>query len=228
MDGRSPARRRIDSAPNENDWILGTVADLPPSTGEAVDASFDRHSEILGFLSDAFGPYPFSASGGLVDDPEGLGFALENQTRPIYAREFFSNPGDGDSVVVHELAHQWFGDSLAVARWQHIWLNEGFATYAEWLWSEDQGLGTAQEIFDFLYEAIPPDDPFWQIVVGDPGAATSLPTSSSRWPSRCPDSSWTRCSRPGCSRRAVLTSAPAPVPGPSVRHPRPCRPLLGH
>ena len=72
-------------------------------------------------------------------------------------------------MVVHELAHQWYGDSLAVARWQHIWLNEGFATYAEWLWSEREGLGTAQEIFDFFYGAIPPDDPFWSLVIGDPG-----------------------------------------------------------
>ena len=66
----------------------------------------------------------------------GLGFALENQTRPVYSQGFFDDPGCGDTVVVHELAHQWYGDSLAVARWQHIWLNEGFATYAEWLWSD--------------------------------------------------------------------------------------------
>ena len=70
---------------------------------------------------------------------------------------------------MHELAHQWYGDSLAVARWQHIWLNEGFATYAEWLWSEHEGLGTAQEIFDFFYDGIPADDPFWALPIGDPG-----------------------------------------------------------
>ena len=62
----------------------------------------------------------------------------------------------GDSVVVHELAHQWFGDSLALAGWQHIWLNEGFATYAEWLWRERKGLGTAQEIFDVVHYSRPP------------------------------------------------------------------------
>ena len=44
-----------------------------------------------------------------------------------------------DSVVVHELAHQWVGDSLALSLWKHIWLNEGFATYTEWLWSERPG-----------------------------------------------------------------------------------------
>ena len=76
---------------------------------------------------------------------------------------------NGDGVVVHELAHQWYGDSVRVKRWQHIWLNEGFATYAEWLWSEHEGLGTAQEIADFFYDVIPEDDPFWQLTIGDPG-----------------------------------------------------------
>ena len=71
-------------------------------------------------------------------------------------------------MVVHELTHQWTGDSLAVALWQHIWLNEGFATYAEWLWSEHEGLGTAQEIFDSL-AGIPADDSFWALTIGDPG-----------------------------------------------------------
>lgn len=72
--------------------------------------------------------------------------------------------------MVHELAHQWFGDSLTLARWQHVWLNEGFATYAEWLWSEHEQFGTAQEIFDSWYST-PADDPFWTLRIGDPGAA---------------------------------------------------------
>ena len=70
---------------------------------------------------------------------------------------------------MHELAHQWFGDDLRLGLWQDIWLNEGFATYAEWLWSEREGLGTAQEIFDFYMSVIPADDPFWTVVIGDPG-----------------------------------------------------------
>jgi len=130
--------------------------------------AFARQPEIIDFLSDNFGEYPFSAAGGIVDDAPGLGFALENQTRPIYSSGFFDNPVNGDSVVVHELAHQWVGDSLALERWQHIWLNEGFATYAEWLWSDREGLGTAQEIFDF-FAGIPADDPFWALTIGDPG-----------------------------------------------------------
>ncbi len=156
------------SKPNGNDWTVGTSKDGPPPLGKAVQASFGRQSEIIDFLSDAFGPYPFSAAGGIVDDLRGLGFALENQTRPIYAKDFFYDQLNGDFVVVHELAHQWYGNSLAVAKWKHIWLNEGFATYAEWMWSEREELGTAQESFDFFY-GIPAEEPFWALMIGDPG-----------------------------------------------------------
>ncbi len=69
---------------------------------------------------------------------------------------------------MHELAHQWTGDYLAVAAWQHIWLNEGFASYTEWLWSEHEGDATAQEIFDAV-TSIPADDDFWSLTIGDPG-----------------------------------------------------------
>jgi Peptidase family M1 domain/Peptidase M1 N-terminal domain len=169
MDGWTVPGAPPGTAPNENDWIVGTAADAPPPLGETVDASLARQGEIIDFLEGFFGPYPFSAAGAIVDDVRGLGFALENQTRPIYAVDFFTDQVSGDAVVVHELAHQWYGDSLTVAQWRHIWLNEGFATYAEWLWSEQEGFGTAQEIFDDLYNNIPADDPFWTVVVGDPG-----------------------------------------------------------
>ncbi|HYH91788.1 MAG TPA: M1 family aminopeptidase [Candidatus Saccharimonadales bacterium] len=169
FDGWTVPGAPADSPGNENDWIVGTVDDIPPPEGEVAAGSFARQPEIIAFLAEQFGPYPFGEAGGVVDDPEGLGFALETQTRPIYARDFFDSAESGDAVVVHELAHQWYGDSLTIGRWQDIWLNEGFATYAEWLWSEDQGLGTAQEIFDFWATVFPPEDEFWQLTIGDPG-----------------------------------------------------------
>jgi aminopeptidase N len=142
---------------------------LPKSTYDIAAGSFAREPEILRFLSERFGPYPFKTSGGIVDNSNEFGFALENQTRPIYAPGFFRSARGGDGVVVHELAHQWYGDSLALARWQDIWLNEAFASYAEWMWSEDQGLGTAQEIFDYYYNRYPATSSFWTLKIGDPG-----------------------------------------------------------
>jgi hypothetical protein len=137
--------------------------------GEIADGSLARQGEIIDFLEARFSRYPFSTGGGIVDDYDNLQFALETQTRPVYSKYFFTSPPSGDSVVVHELAHQWFGDSVALAEWKHMWLNEGFAQYAEWMWAEEEGLGTAQEQFDGLYNGIPADDPFWSVVIGDPG-----------------------------------------------------------
>jgi aminopeptidase N len=139
----------------------------------AIDGSLSRQGEILGFLGGAFGAYPFEAAGAIVPNQDDLVFALETQTRPVYSKLFWldaeGNPAPNDFVVVHELAHQWFGDDVAVARWQDIWLNEGFATYAEWLWAEHEGLATPHEILLQAYESIPPEDPFWSVVIGDPG-----------------------------------------------------------
>jgi hypothetical protein len=143
MDGWTVPGAPEGSPGNQNDWIVGTEADTPPSPGENAEGSFARHGEIISFQEESFGRYPFNAGGGIVDDAE-MFFALENQTRPIYSKNFFGDPGSGDFVVVHELAHQWYGDSLTLEAWQHIWLNEGFATYAEWLWSEYEGFGTPQ------------------------------------------------------------------------------------
>ncbi|WP_211254493.1 M1 family metallopeptidase [Cellulomonas cellasea] len=156
------------SAPNEVDWTVGTAQDVPDARGEIAAAALARQPVVIDFLEELFGRYPFRAAGGIVPDTPLLGFALEAQTRPIYAQYFFTDPISADSVVVHELAHQWAGDSLRLERWRDIWLNEGFASYAEWLWAEREGYATAQEIFD-ARAAIPADDPFWQLTIGDPG-----------------------------------------------------------
>jgi aminopeptidase N len=148
---------------------LPIIDAVDPDVGTVADAALSREPEILSFLERVFGPYPFESAGAIVDDYAVL-FALENQTRPVYSPIFFFL-GLGETVVVHELAHQWYGDSVGLARWQDIWLNEGFATYAEWLWSEHVGVDSPQQRFDDAYAAIAAHDPFWALPIGDPGPA---------------------------------------------------------
>jgi aminopeptidase N len=101
----------------------------PVGASEAELADFRRQPEVLAFLEGYFGPYPFEAAGGVISY-EPIPGALECQTLPVYGR------GMNLDVIVHELAHQWFGDCVSPDLWRDMWLNEGFATYAGWLWTE--------------------------------------------------------------------------------------------
>ncbi|GAA2708562.1 M1 family metallopeptidase [Micromonospora olivasterospora] len=134
----------------------------------AADASIARTVEVADYLEGVFGPYPFDAYGGVVISEPGIGYALETQSRPVYSANFFRR-GENTGVVAHELAHQWFGNSVALTRWQDIWLNEGLATYAEWLWEEHRGGRTAQQSFDSEY--VGSGSQVWRIPPGRPGAA---------------------------------------------------------
>ena len=142
--------------------------DLDATTAANARASVERTGEIIDFLSGYFGPYPFDAAGGYVPDVT-AGFSLEAQTRVFYSPVFFKS-GDDTDVIAHELAHQWWGDDVSLERWSDIWLNEGFASYAEWLWAEHENLGTPQQLAQKVYDAHPADDPFWKVEPGDPGA----------------------------------------------------------
>ncbi|CRK61155.1 putative metallopeptidase [Alloactinosynnema sp. L-07] len=112
-----------------------TLADGTPVVNAYAPGTEDKKAvqarmpEVLDFLSTKFGPYPQSAAGGIYLN-ENIGFSLETQGRPIYAKWAELE------VVVHELAHQWFGDTVSVKTWADICLNECFASYAQWLWAE--------------------------------------------------------------------------------------------
>jgi len=125
---------------------------VDPQEAAASRKVLGQLPEIMEWEEYNFGPYPFSSTGAIVDRPGDAGYALETQTRPFF-------PGAPDTAtLVHELAHQWYGDSVTPKTWRDMWLNEGFATYAEWLWAEDHDGDTAQQTFDALYKGTYFDD----------------------------------------------------------------------
>ncbi|MET8002509.1 M1 family metallopeptidase [Nonomuraea glycinis] len=133
---------------------IRALAAVDPKFTRSLDKLYKLSAEITDYWGTVFGRYPFSSTGGVIDDFT-AGYALENQTKPLYG-----GFDPGEDIIAHELAHQWFGNSLSIERWRDLWLNEGFATYAEWLWAEHKGTGTADASFRAFYER-PAKDPIW-------------------------------------------------------------------
>jgi aminopeptidase N len=137
-----------------------------PGQSGKVRTGFARTGEVLDYFATIFGPYPFDAYGIVAPDVDTEG-AMENQTLSLFGRKYVTaDPEGAIGGLSHELAHQWFGDSVTIARWDDIWLNEGFATYASWLWIEhDQGEQAFQAAVQTGYDKMttsedpPPGDP---------------------------------------------------------------------
>lgn len=150
------------------------VAIDPDESENAADVK-DLVPEIVGWASERFGPYPFSSTGAVVDHLPGLDYALETQTKP-----YFDEAPD-ETLLVHELAHQWFGNSVTPREWKDMWLSEGMATYAEWLWEEErggageQGGRTTDEIFEDFYDGTDPEsEGIWSFPPADPPGAARV------------------------------------------------------
>ncbi|GHD87089.1 M1 family metallopeptidase [Streptomyces naganishii] len=124
---------------------------------------------VTDWAAQNFGPYPFSTTGAVLDHHPGLGYALETQTKP-----YFDSAPD-EKLLVHELAHQWFGNSVTPKKWKDVWLNEGLATYAEWLWDEQQGNKPARDTFMSYYRGTHPEsDGIWDFPPADPPSAEEV------------------------------------------------------
>jgi aminopeptidase N len=123
---------------------------------------------IVRFFSDLYGPYPFTAAGAIVDDAPGVGYALETQTKP----NFDVMPSEW--TLVHETAHMWYGDSVTLKDWPDIWLNEGFATFSNWMWTEKQGKKSAHSTFKQYYSTGANAGWLWGVAPGDVGGPDHL------------------------------------------------------
>ncbi|GAA3104480.1 M1 family metallopeptidase [Streptosporangium carneum] len=128
---------------------------------------FGRQSQMLTVFGERFGAYPFGSYTAVVVDDE-LEIPIEAQGMSIFGANHVDGRRGEERLVAHELAHQWFGNSLTVADWRDIWLHEGFACYAEWIWSEASGDESADHHavrWHRRLSALPQD-----FVLADPGA----------------------------------------------------------
>ncbi len=121
-------------------------AALPERLGRGFDQTFGRQPLMMKLFTRLFGPYPLSTGYTVVVTDDNLEIPLEAQGITIFGANHCDGTRRSERLIAHELAHQWFGNSVTVRRWRDIWLHEGFACYAEWLWSQESGGPSTDEL----------------------------------------------------------------------------------
>ncbi|MEV0034132.1 M1 family metallopeptidase [Nocardia sp. NPDC050793] len=139
---------------------------VPPRLRAEFEHDFARQSRMMEVFSERFGPYPFGGYTVVITDDD-LEIPIEAQGISVFGANHCDGRRGSERLVAHELAHQWFGNSLTLRQWRDIWLHEGFACYAEWIWSEASGGPSADQLARAARHnlARQPQD----IVIGDPG-----------------------------------------------------------
>jgi len=126
---------------------------LPARLRRNLDVDFGRQLEMIDAFTEMFGPYPFPGYTVVITDDE-LDIPIEAQSFSTFGANHCDGSRHSERRVAHELAHQWFGNSVTLERWRDIWLHEGFACYAEWLWSQRSGGPSADECARKYYQKL--------------------------------------------------------------------------
>lgn len=108
----------------------------PRSDSAQAEYDWARTPEMVEYFSELFGDFPFDEYGMVMADLFGGWGAMEHQTFTTYGFHLVDSLRTFEGIVAHELAHQWFGDHLSPVDFRNMWLNEGFATYGNALWTK--------------------------------------------------------------------------------------------